>query len=140
MLLNKSLLILVAFVFAIVSATTYTEFKITGQNPITKKECDPSIIYTAQNGACQNVCGMYGKLIATSNSSQFNIEMSAVAGCSSSLGNTTLNCLPDEQAVQITPEISVICIAEKDSSSDSSATTIIASISAIIISLLFALL
>ncbi|KAN0029230.1 hypothetical protein ACTFIV_011109 [Dictyostelium citrinum] len=140
MLLNKSLLILVAFVFAIVSATTYTEFKILGQNPITDQNCNSDTIYTAENGDCQNVCGMYGKLIATSNSSQFNVEMFASAGCSNSLGTTTLNCLPDEQEVQINPKISVICIAEKDSSSDSSATTIIASISAIIISLLFALL
>ncbi|KAM9998221.1 hypothetical protein ACTFIY_007875 [Dictyostelium cf. discoideum] len=141
MLLKKSLLLLVAFVFAIVSATTYSEFKIIGVNPSSQKECDSSIVYTTNNGACQNVCGMFGKLIATSNSTQFNVEMFGLEGCEAPLGNTGLTCLPDEKEVKITESLSVVCYANKEeSSSDSSATTMIASFSAILIALLFALL
>ncbi|EAL66071.1 hypothetical protein DDB_G0282423 [Dictyostelium discoideum AX4] len=148
MLLNKSLLLLVAFVFAIVSATTYSEFKITGTNPLTQETCDPSIVYTSQNGACQGVCGMFGKLVATSNSTQFNVEMYGSAGCVGPLGTTGLTCLPNEQVIKVTETISVVCFADKDepsgddSSGDdsSAAATMIASFSAILIALLFALL
>ncbi|KAM9959677.1 hypothetical protein ACTFIR_000765 [Dictyostelium discoideum] len=143
MLFNKSLLLLVAFVFAIVSATTYSEFKITGTNPFTKESCDPSIVYTSQNGACQNVCGMFGKLVATSNSSQFDVETYGAAGCVGPLGTTGLTCLPNEQEIQVTQTLTVVCFADKEPSSgddSSAAATMIASFSAIIIALLFALL
>ncbi|KAM9980167.1 hypothetical protein ACTFIZ_006424 [Dictyostelium cf. discoideum] len=142
MLLNKSLLLLVAFVFAIVSATTtYSEFKITGINPMTKDQCNSSIVYTAQDGACQNVCGMYGKLFATTDPAQFKVDMFMAAGCPAPpMASPEITCLPDEQEVKITETISLVCFADKEESSDSHASTMVASFSAILIALLFSLL
>ncbi|KAN0031286.1 hypothetical protein ACTA71_010375 [Dictyostelium dimigraforme] len=145
MLLNKSLLLLVTFIFAIVSAQSYTEFKISGTNPMNNQPCNSTAVYTVNNGACQNVCGMFGKLITTSDSTKFDVQMYLDQNCASNAIQSSFTCLPDLQPVKINPSynINVTCIAEVTPSptpSDSSATSIIASFSAVFIALLFALL
>ncbi|KAN0040227.1 hypothetical protein ACTA71_012117 [Dictyostelium dimigraforme] len=128
MLLKKSLLLLVAFILAFVavsSATKYSEFTVSGEG------CTDAPI-KGENGACQKVCAIYGKIYPTSDESKFNLNVFQDKDCINPAVNQTLTCLPNNKPLTPLMGYTITCL-------DSSSSSIVASIALTIFGILFAL-
>ncbi|KAK5580340.1 hypothetical protein RB653_000356 [Dictyostelium firmibasis] len=119
MLFSKSLLLLISFIFAIfaISGATYTDFKVSGSN------CDPNKIIKGENGTCQKVCNLYGKLFTTQKDSTFNIQLFADDSCKSQIISREVTCLPHNKPLDPINGYTITCIEPESNSSS----TIIAS-------------